>query len=120
MPHSTVDKGAVKQLEDFVQYCQESIDKIKTISRSRNEEGVRNALDIIKELKVVAEAQKNTFLRKGTQENFTTAFGWEREERTFQKVLDMFENPQNAVADYKEKIRQAKEQLEKWKNAEKR
>lgn len=120
MPHKIVDKKAVDDLDKYVDYCENSIERIKTISRSKNEEGVKFALDIIRDLKINAEVRKDRHLQKANSVHLIKAHGCEREAAAYKNILDMFENPSVQVAYYQSEIKRVKDQLNEWKNAEKR
>lgn len=120
MPHKIVEKEAVDRLNSYIQYCNDSIDKVKVVSRERNNEGVKIALEMIRDLKIECEANKSRVLQKPSPMNFVKAHGFEQKEQAYMKILDMFENPKQAVGFYRSEITRVTEQLELWKNAEKR
>lgn len=120
MPHTVVDKNAIQKLQEYREYCALSIDRVKKISRSKKEEGVGFALDIIRDMKVNAEARKNQALRKANSMNLIKAHGFEREEAAYQRMIDLFENPVAQVSFYKTEMDRVDEELLKRKNIEQR
>lgn len=129
MAHKYVTPELIKNLEQEIAACQISIDRIRVISRGGKEAVAEMAIQI-REFAETAKDKKNQALDMGMQDTsgrFLDPVLQERaaifcrgQEKAFGIVLEMLENPTQALEYYAIQKAQAEKDLAKYKTFEQR
>ena len=129
MPYKYTTENTIRRLEEELSVINQSIGRAKMISIG-DKEGFDVLREQIKDFMITARDKKNNaldFLERDQSKNFFSsdmqqklAYICRGQEKAFEIILDLMENPQSSISFYEQERTMIEEDLKKYKSYEQR